>query len=474
MLRTLFKSLKTPEAADAVQSPSPPPAAAGHAGNSDPFTLQSRITTKITQAASDTLQTALMQGTQAALAAGMRARLADAPQDLEALITLGGLLMHEDPVAAAGLYARAVALQPVAAELLYLLSQSLQRQLRIDEAIAAMQLVVAAEPGIAGYRFALSMQLFLAGRYREGFLHFRARNDAQHLRHKHPWLDALPAWGGEPLTGRRILIWTDWGGLGDEIVFARYIAEVHRRYRPAALYVSCTTSMRRLMASIEGVTEAFDAGGVYPVDCHAALLDLPCIFGTDLDSIPTPVPYLHPDAADVARWKEHLPPSPGLKIGLCWSSGFWGGGTQVVNTRLNKSVPLQHLAPLCNIDGVTLVSLQKGGGLTELTALGLPLLDFDADLNDMADTAALAANLDLIIAVDTSVGHLAGALNRPTLLLLPYSSGSFYLLDTDRTPWYPGMRTLRQPRPGDWETPAARAVALVRGFAARGAVDVFA
>ncbi|MDB5807633.1 MAG: hypothetical protein JWN73_4955 [Betaproteobacteria bacterium] len=467
MLRSLFKSSKTPAPEAAAQPELSPP----ELPQSAPA---GTMTQSLTVAAAVMAVNALVQATggdawPTALAQAREAHLAN-PDDLQALLLLAGLLLPEQPAQAGELYARAVARYPASSLLLYSLSMALQRQQRIEEATAAMRLVVAAEPQIAEYRFALSMQLFLGGKYREGFFHFRARKDAR----AQPWASLLPAWGGESLEGRRLVVWTDWGGLGDELLFARYITEVHRRYRPAALYVSCTTQDRRLFSRIEGVTEAFDQGGVFELDCHAALLDLPCIFGTDLDSIPAPLPYLHPDPEDVARWAARLKDMRGLKVGLCWGAGFHRDTELFDAARRIKSLQIEMLAGMCAIEGVTLISLQKGVALPQLAASKLPVHDFDADLRDMADTAALAANLDLIVTVDTSVAHLAGGLNRPALVLLPYSSGSFWLMHTERSPWYPGVRLIRQQSEGNWAGVAARATALLRGYAARGAVDLFA
>jgi tetratricopeptide (TPR) repeat protein len=463
MFRTLFKSLKT--------GPRTSPAAV--AAPALAVQVQQEISAASVRAG-ERAQLAQAQGSGAQAIAQARAQAAAGPGDLEALLTLAALLLADDPAQATGLYAQALALHPASGLLLNAYGYALQKQLRTAEAIAVLRRAVAVEPEANGHRFALSMLLFLAGAYREGFEHFRARNDPAGQLQKDPWLAVLPAWDGEPLQGRRLLVWTDWGGLGDELLFARYLTLVHRQYQPAQLHVRCTRQMRRLLANTEGVTAALDEGGVLTVDCHAPLLDLPYLLGTDLDSVPAPVPYLHPDTDDVARWAARLAGMRGLKIGLCWGSGFWSGGVQGDSARRNKTMSLELLAPLCDIDGVTLISLQKGGALAQLAALGLPVHDFDADLNDMADTAALASNLDLIITVDTSVSHLAGGLNRPTLVLLPYGSGSFWLMHTERSPWYPGTRLLRSSSEGDWAGVAARAVELVRGFAARGAVDVFA
>jgi hypothetical protein len=403
----------------------------------------------------------------------LRAKLVEQPEHFEALVLLGETLLRDErPAEAQSLLEHAVRLRPMSWPTLHTLGFALQAQQNLPAAIGVTRLALALHPQAQDTRFMLATQLLLSGAYREAFLHFRARDTAGTRAH-YPWSEFMPRWEGEPLDGRHLLIWTDWGGLGDELVLARYISMVRKKYRPAGLLVICTRENRRLLGHIEGVDAAISEGGALRFDCHIPLADLPCIFATELATVPGQVPYLRADPADQARWAERLAHLPGLKIGLCWSSGFWNFGTDFDQARLIKSVPLALLAELGGIKGVSLVSLQKGNARAELSGSGLAVHDFDADLRDMADTAALAFNLDLVLTVDTSVAHLAGALAKPVLVLMPHASGTFWLLQTERSPWYPTARILRQAQPREWAPVAARAVAIVRACGMGGRIDLF-
>lgn len=488
MLRALINSFKPAGGSrDSAPAAAPAPAAmppavpgaqgmpaASPAGDMVPRASEPDIAEQAIDAARDRAQAALGAGTADAAIAQARERLAQAPRDLAALLELTGLLFAQAPEEALALHARALALHPQSVPLLLSMAHALQAAQRHEEALSYLRLAMAARPAARELRFEFSMLLFLCGHYREGFLHFAARNPEGPVA-QWPWREVLPQWQGEPLAGRGLLVWTDWGGLGDELLFARYLPLLRERAGPKAVYLRCTSQNRRLFSRVEGVTEAFDQGGVLPIDCHVALLDLPAVFGTGRDSIPAPVPYLHADPADRARWAQRLAALPGLKVGLCWGSGFWNMGNAADRDgRQMKSMRLEHLRELCAIPGISFVSLQKGVARDELAPSGLPVADFDADLNDMADTAALACELDLVITVDTSVSHLAGGLGCPALVLMPFSSGSFWLTRIETSPWYPTARLLRQAAPGDWAGVAARAAQLLRGFVQAGRVDVFA
>jgi hypothetical protein len=194
---------------------------------------------------------------------------------------------------------------------------------------------------------------------------------------------------------------------------------------------------------------------------------LPCMFGTGLESIPAATPYLYSDAADRARWARRVQALPGLKIGLCWASGHWKSDPEFERDRLARSIPLASLAPLLELPGVSLISLQKGGD-----AAATEVHDFSTELDDMAQTAALIDNLDLVISVDTSVAHLAAALGKPVLLLAAQGIGLFWG-PRARTPWYPTMRVVRQAQAGEWSAEIAQAAALVNNWAQRGHVELF-
>jgi tetratricopeptide (TPR) repeat protein len=486
MLGSLLKSFKAapqatpagkqpsdPAAPDAVQAAQQaPPAPAAHApgvqGSAGPGSVLQAVL-----AANESVIKAGDSGTLAQALAGAQAAFEQDPQDLVACLSLAGLQAAQGLPEALDSYTRAVALRPRSPILLRTLASMQQDQGRLEESIATRRLLCAAEPDNKEDRFWLSQALFMAGQYREAFLLFAAR-EHEPLLQRQPWTAHVPAWEGGSLAGRSILIWTDWGGLGDELLFSRYIGLVQRMYKPRAILVNCSAQNQRLFANIEGVSQALGQGGVMQADCHAALADLPAIFGTDFDSIPTPVPYLHPHAADQEKWRARLGPMRGLKIGLCWGSGFWNQGKDFDKIRQSRTLALELLRPMSEIPGVHLISLQKGKALEALEESGLPIANFDSELRDMADTAALASALDLVVSVDTSVPHLGGALALPTLMLMPAQSGTFWMTRQETAPWYPTVRLLRQPAPGDWAGPVARATALVRQFAATGRIDVFA
>ena len=197
---------------------------------------------------------------------------------------------------------------------------------------------------------------------------------------------------------------------------------------------------------VEGICSV--AEPVPAFDVHCPLLSLPWACGTTLDTIPAQVPYLQADTAGVATWRQKLTGDTGrLKVGLVWA-----GSTENPNDR-NRSIALAALAPLGQVPGVSLYSLQKGEAGEQVRHLpaGMTVIDPTADLQDFADTAALIANLDLVIAVDTAVVHLAGALGRPVWTLLPLVPDFRWLLERADSPWYPTMRLFRQTTRGDWD-----------------------
>lgn len=385
------------------------------------------------------------RGDHAATMAIFRAHLAAQPDDIDAIATCGGYLIAQERFdEAQEVLAPALERYPNAAQLLYNAGSLAQARMRTDEAISLYRLALAAQPGFPMARFMLAIQLMLKGEYREGLLHFRARNDMG-PEPATAWPRNVAPWEGQSLAGKRLLVWLDWGGLGDELQFARYLAPLARQYRPAALIFGCSDAGRRLYAAIPGVDLAASSFTDPNVDYQIALLDLPIVFGTTLANMPPADPYLAADPADVARWKERLAGLHGRRVGLVWSSGFWGK-----TTRSDKSLPLELLAPLAALPDTHFISLQKGPGRDELPCPGLTILDFDAELNDLADTAALIENLDVVVSVDTSVAHLAGGLGKPVILMLKWESGNFWLLGRSDSPWYPGMRIARQDVPRDW------------------------
>jgi hypothetical protein len=189
-------------------------------------------------------------------------------------------------------------------------------------------------------------------------------------------------------------------------------------------------------------------------DCRRSiccpLMSLPRAVGTTLDTIPATTPYLEADPADVAHWRDRLAGLPGLRVGLCWAGGQSSKPEQIAWNR-RRSIILDTLAPLGDISGVRFISLQKGPPAAEVARppRGMGLQDFTDDLHDLADTAALIDGLDLVISVDTSIAHLAGALGKPVWPLNCYGACYRWLQNRDDSPWYPLPRQFRQPAPGD-------------------------
>jgi hypothetical protein len=210
--------------------------------------------------------------------------------------------------------------------------------------------------------------------------------------------------------------------------------------------------LRRLLATAPGVRSVVTVDEPPPAfDFHCPMLSLPRAFGTDLATIPAQVPYLFADPVAAAAWRERIGPQ-GLRIGLVW--GGWSGH----NRNHRRSLGLASLAPLASVKGLRFVSLQKGPPAEELAAGRVPLdiLDIAPELDDLADTAAAIAALDLVISVDTSVAHLAGAVGKPVWILLPYAPDFRWLLEREDSPWYPTARLFRQPVADTWVPVVAR------------------
>jgi hypothetical protein len=189
-------------------------------------------------------------------------------------------------------------------------------------------------------------------------------------------------------------------------------------------------------------------------DLHCPTLSLPLAFATRLETIPTPIPYIRPAPALVEAWGRRLPKDGRKRVGLVWSgdSRRYDKDSNLVDQR--RSARLSDLAPLLAREDFLFVSLQKGEGARQAEALGSksPLFDITAELQDFADTAGLAANLDLVISVDTSVAHLAGGMGLPVFLMSRFDGCWRWLLERSDSPWYPTLRIFRQPAPGDWKS----------------------
>jgi tetratricopeptide (TPR) repeat protein len=250
-----------------------------------------------------------------------------------------------------------------------------------------------------------------------------------------------PMWlGEENIEGKTILVAAD-EGLGDTIQFVRYVPMLAERGARVLLVVQ--DALHGLLSGMTGVLQCAPVSAVSTLpafDFHCPISSLPLAFGTRLDTIPSAITYLpSPAFGRVQAWEDRLGPRTRLRVGLVWS-----GRPSHMNDH-NRSIPLQAFSRLLDVDA-TLVSLQKDLRPNDAALLRErgDIIDLTADLADFTETAALVSCLDLIISVDTSVAHLAGALGRPTWILLPHTPDYRWLLDRSDSPWYPSVRLFRQ------------------------------
>lgn len=310
-------------------------------------------------------------------------------------------------------------------------------------------------------RFGRAMALLHLGDYAEGWKEYGWRWRVPAIRAAiRAAMPALPCprWQGEDLAGRSILLWAE-QGFGDTLQFIRYAPLVRRL--GAAVHVRCPAELRRLFSRIPGVTvleEGQEETQPAPaVDFHAPLMDLPHLFGTGLDDIPFPDWYLEADPALVRAWRGRLAGHAGLKVGLVWAGRPRRQNPLATALGHRRRIGLEEFAVLGGVPGVTFFSLQKGQEADELRhsspglePSGLEILDPMGEVTDFADTAALLANLDLLVTVDTSVAHLAGALGRPVWMLSRFDGCWRWLCDREDSPWYSSMRIFRQTEAGNW------------------------
>ena len=315
--------------------------------------------------------------------------------------------------------------------------QALQEMRRFDEAVAVYRQLKAVAPDNAQADWDLALMQLLTGDFEAGWAGREAR---RRLPSDYPIIPC-PLWLGEAsLEGKTILLGAD-EGLGDTIQFVRYVPMVAERGAQVILLVK--DPLVPLMAGLPGVARCVPitaASTLPPFDVHCPLSSLPLAFGTRLDTIPPGTSYLPPPAANLVKaWDERLGDHDRLRVGLVWS-----GNPDHKNDH-NRSSSLRAFSAMFDIDA-TFVSLQKDPRPDDKAVLDerSDIVDLTVHLTDFVETAALISCLDLVITVDTSVAHLAGALGRPTWILLPYTPDYRWLLDRDDSPWYPSVRLFRQ------------------------------
>jgi len=344
---------------------------------------------------------------------------------------------------------QAITLRPDYANAYRNLGAALADKGQLDEAIAACRQAIKLRPNFARAHHNLALTLLMRGDFQPGWQEnewrWKCRDFPSPARNF-----SQPQWDGSAFEPRTLLLFPE-QGIGDAFQFIRYLPLVVRR--GGKIIIECQAEFQRLPRTMSEGCQIVAKGEPLPAfDLYCPLLSLPLVFGTTLENIPNIVPYLHADAQDAKRWQQRLDDySPGLKVGKVGL--VWAGNPAHKNDR-NRSMKLTSLAPLGQVPGVRFFSLQKGAAAAQAKTppTGMELIDWTPELRDFADTAALIANLDLIISVDTAVVHLAGAMSKPVWTLLPFNPDWRWMLEREDSPWYPTMRLFRQSVRGDWDS----------------------
>jgi tetratricopeptide (TPR) repeat protein len=330
---------------------------------------------------------------------------------------------------------------------------------RMEEALRAHELAVEREPQCAGALYNFSLTCLRLGEWERGWPAYEARWRFREV-HRRPRTFRQPRWQGEPLEGRRVLLHAE-QGLGDSIQFCRYATLVAARGGRPILQVQEPVEqlLRSLPAACAGLVETATLGAAAQAfDLECPLMSLPAVFGSTLETVPWPGPYLGAPPEFVAEKRRQFPcvrnGDHSLRVGLAWA------GNPRYKSDRQRSMQLAMLLPLLRTRGVTFISLQKGPAAVQLTALpgNVFLWDGSSRDRDLAETAALVAGLDLVIATDSCVAHLAGAMGKPVWILLPHLADWRWMEQTETTPWYPTARLLRQSRVGDWDGVVERVI----------------
>ncbi|MBN9561318.1 MAG: tetratricopeptide repeat protein [Alphaproteobacteria bacterium] len=395
--------------------------------------------------------------TEEAIASLVQA-VARQPRHAAAHLNLGNAWADLDRFDEAERFCRAaITLDPALAEAHASLGFILTATGRLDDAVAACDAAIALRPDFAEAHWNRAVACLLAGDFAAGFAGCEWRKRHRRFHGGFPDLPG-PSWMGEDLAGRTILVRAE-QGLGDAIQLSRYLPRLVAL--GARVELVCDARLIPLLRTLPASPALTPQGmGLPRYDVWVDQMSLPRLFATTPETVPTPSGYLQADPAWAAAWRATLP--EGCRVGLVWA-----GNPAHANDR-RRSLPPGALAPLLEVPGQCFVSLQLGPRSVEAAAMP-GLIDPTARLTDYAATAALVAALDLVITVDTSVAHLAGALGRPVWVMLPFAPDWRWMLGRDNSPWYSSMRLFRQERPGHWSGVVASVAETLRNAPPRAA-----
>jgi Flp pilus assembly protein TadD len=359
-------------------------------------------------------------------------------------------------------YHRALGLQPDGALAHNNLGDVLRTRGQFAAALARYEQALRLQPDFPAAHYNRALVLLARGDFEHGWAEYEWR-----WRLKNISLPALrqPLWDGSPLAGRTILLHAE-QGLGDTLQFIRYAPLV--KSQGGTVVAACQRPLLGILETCPGIDRLVAKDSPLPeFDVHAPLLSLPRLLGTTLENVPADIPYLLPDARLVDFWRRELGAFETFKIGIAWQ-----GSTTYREDRY-RSIPLVNFEPLARVEGVQLFSLQKGPGSEQVGAVAdrFVVVDLAERLDEPAggflDTAAVTANLDLVITSDTSIGHLAGALGVPVWIALAVAPDWRWLLHRDDSPWYPTVRLFRQREWGNWAEVFERIAGALRDHLGR-------
>lgn len=331
---------------------------------------------------------------------------------------------------------------------------------RYDEADEMFRKALELKPDYPHAHVAMGVSLLRRRQLAEGWAHYEWR--LRHPKFNSVKLDpAYPVWDGSDLNGRTIVVRAE-QGVGDTMLFARFIPELLARGGHVVLQLQPALEM--LFRQSDGYGTIVTSGDAMPLyDVQLPMMSLPKALGhTALEQLATKAPYLTANPNDIETWRRELAGETNLKVGLAWA-----GNPKNPNDKA-RSARLETLAALASVPEVTFYSIQYGAPAEQAKTPpeGMKLVDLSSRLKDLTDTAAVLTQLDLLIAVDTAVVHLAGALGRPVWTLLPYVPDWRWFKDGQDTVWHSTMRLFRQTRLNDWTEPVGRVTDALRQLAA--------
>jgi len=374
------------------------------------------------------------------------------PTMVEALCNLGNIhRQHLEPDKAISCYQTALRIDPELPEVRSNLGVALQETGDRTGAIENYRAALARNPADAETHRNLAMALLQGGDFEEGWREFEWRWQTTHFAHiRRVW--PKPQWDGRDLDGETVLVHHE-QGYGDTIQFSRYLPLIAEK--GGRVVVECPDALAGLVETIAGVATVVQSDGpAIDYDFHIPMMSLPSVFSTNFENIPVQIPYFQVPDPERARWFERLGEDEGKRVGVVWE----GNAAHARNQW--RSPGLEIFLPVFEDLDCAFYSLQKDEAAADLSAFGLSdrVHDLSRDLRTFSDTAAVIAHLDLVIAPDTAVAHLAGALGIPIWLAVPHIAEWRWFEGRKDSLWYPTMRVFRQPRPGDWRTVFDRVV----------------